>query len=189
MGKSQETFSKKEKEKKRLQKRKEKEEKKQQRKENTKKGKTLEEMMAYVDEYGRITSTPPDPKKKRQVNAEEIEISGVAKRIDADPIHTGKVSYFNQEKGYGFIRDDLTKESVFVHMNALIEKVKEHDSVTFEIEMAHRGPNAVRVKKIVPEKPGANKPAAVKPVDDKTAVEKPVEDETAADNTTAEKTE
>jgi hypothetical protein len=65
MGKSQETFSKKEKQKKKLKERQEKREKMQERKANTKKGKSLDEMMAYVDENGHISATPPDPKKKK----------------------------------------------------------------------------------------------------------------------------
>ena len=62
MAKSQETYSKKEKESKKLKKRKEKEEKKLERKANNNKGKSFEEMLAYVDENGNLSSTPPDPK-------------------------------------------------------------------------------------------------------------------------------
>jgi hypothetical protein len=64
MARSQETFNKKEAEKRKAQKRKEKEQRKEERKANAKEGKSLEEMMAYVDEDGNITSTPPDPTKK-----------------------------------------------------------------------------------------------------------------------------
>ena len=64
MGKSQETFSKKEKEKKRIKKKQDKDQKKEERKANAVKGKTLEEMFAYVDENGNISTTPPDPNKK-----------------------------------------------------------------------------------------------------------------------------
>ena len=67
MGRSQETFSKKEKEKKKLRKRQDKEAKKEDRKANSSKGKELDEMMAYVDENGNITETPPDPTKKKKV--------------------------------------------------------------------------------------------------------------------------
>ena len=66
MAKSQETFSKKEAEKKKAQKKKEKEQRKEERKANAKSG-SLEDMMAYVDEYGNITSTPPDPLKKKSI--------------------------------------------------------------------------------------------------------------------------
>jgi len=63
---SSESFSKKEKEKKKLKKKQDKEQKKEERKNNTDKGKSLEEMFVYVDEYGNITSTPPDPTKKNK---------------------------------------------------------------------------------------------------------------------------
>ena len=59
MAKSQETFSKKEKGKQKIKQRQEKLEKMNERKANAKKGKSLEEMMAYVDENGNLTSTPP----------------------------------------------------------------------------------------------------------------------------------
>jgi hypothetical protein len=66
MGRSQNSFIKSQKEKKRLQKRKEKEEKKKERQENNAKGGDLSDMMAYLDEYGNIVETPPGeaPKKK-----------------------------------------------------------------------------------------------------------------------------
>lgn len=148
MGKSQETFSKKENEKKRLKKRQDKEEKKEERQANSKKGKSLEEMMAYIDEDGNISSTPPDPKKKKIIRTEDIQI-GVQKRAEADPadsIRRGTVTFFNESKGYGFIKDQETQESIFVHINGLVDAVKENSKVTFEVEMGHKGPNAVSVK-------------------------------------------
>ena len=63
-----ETFNKKEKQKKKQQKKKEKEQRKAERKANAKTGQSLEQMMAYVDEYGNISNTPPDPNKKQIVN-------------------------------------------------------------------------------------------------------------------------
>jgi hypothetical protein len=71
MGRSQTSFNKKEKEKKRLTKRKDKEQKKEDRKATSSKGKGIDEMLAYVDENGNITSTPPDPKKKQLANQDE----------------------------------------------------------------------------------------------------------------------
>ena len=149
MGKSQETFNKKEKEKQRLKKRKEKEERKEERKENSAKGLSLEDMMAYVDEDGNITSTPPTGVKKKTINQEDIQI-GVAKQVSgpaADPIKKGKVTFFNESKGYGFIRDLESQESVFVHMKALKTPIKENDKVTFEVEKTPKGPNAINVRK------------------------------------------
>ena len=65
----------------------------------------------------------------------------------ADLIRTGTVTHFNDSKGYGFIKDSQTQESIFVHINALDGPLKETDKVTFEVEMGQKGPNAVRVKK------------------------------------------
>ena len=71
MARSSETFNKKEKEKKRLKKHQDKREKAEDRKANSDKGKTLEEMLAYVDENGNISSTPPDINKKKKINSED----------------------------------------------------------------------------------------------------------------------
>jgi cold shock CspA family protein len=143
-----ETFNKKEKEKKRLQKRQEKEMKKQERKANAKEGQSLEDMMAYVDEYGNISSTPPDPAKKMSIKESDIVI-GSRNQAGFEPvavIRKGRVAFFNTAKGYGFIKDIQTQESIFVHMNALTAPVKENDKVTFEVEMTVKGLSAIRVK-------------------------------------------
>ena len=142
-----ETWNKKEREKKKQKERKEKEERKQERKDNAKSGKSLDDMMAYVDEYGQISSTPPDPRKKIKINAEDIEI-GVPKQRPVDPselIRKGTVTFFNNDKGYGFIKDMVTQESIFVHINSISGQVKENTRVTFEVEMGPKGPNAVNV--------------------------------------------
>jgi cold shock CspA family protein len=149
MGKSQETFAKKEKEKKKLKQRQDKEEKMDERKANAKKGKSLEEMMAYIDENGNISATPPDPKKKKTFKQEDVQIS-VPKTEAGDPadlIRKGVVTFFNGDKGFGFIKDLETQESVFIHVNQLQEPIKENDKVIFEVEMGHKGPSAINVKK------------------------------------------
>ena len=146
MARSQETFNKKEVRNKKEKKRKEKEKKKLARKENEKKG-GLDDMIAYVDENGRLTSTPPDPTKKKEIKAEDIEI-GIPTRDSEnfDPIRKGTVAFFNESKGYGFIKDSETKESVFVHVNNVLEEIKEGNLVSFEVEMGQKGPTAVKVK-------------------------------------------
>jgi cold shock CspA family protein len=148
MGRSQETFSKKEKEKKRLKKRQDKESKKEDRKATSNKGKGIDEMIAYVDDEGNITSTPPDPKKKKVINQEDM-IIGVAKQGPVDPadlIRKGTVAFFNDQKGYGFIRDQESQEKIFVHQTGLTGPIKENDKVTFEVEKGPKGPTAVNVK-------------------------------------------
>jgi cold shock CspA family protein len=151
MARSQETFSKKEAEKRKLQKRKEKEQRKEERKANAKEGKSLEEMFAYVDENGNLSSTPPDPSKKKVIKEENI-LLGARKEEPVNPadlIRTGKVTFFNQGKGFGFIRDLKSQESVFVHVNGLQTPIAENDMVTFEVERGLKGLNAVKVKKKV----------------------------------------
>jgi cold shock CspA family protein len=142
------TFNKKEKEKKKQQKKKEKEERKAERKANAKSGQSLDAMMAYVDENGNISSTPPDPNKKHVVKESDIVLG--SRNIEGAEVHTvrkGRVSYFNDAKGYGFIKDLKTQESIFVHATALTITIKENDMVTFETENGFKGLNAVQVKK------------------------------------------
>lgn len=150
MARSQESFGKKEREKKKQKKKLEKEKKK----ENREKG-SLDDMIAYVDEHGNITSTPPDPnKKKEEIKLEDIEIS-VSRQRELSPedfIRRGVVTFFNNSKGYGFIRDVETQESIFVHLNGLVDSVKERDKVTFEVEKGMKGLNAVNVKLLVEDK-------------------------------------
>ncbi|MBX0291488.1 cold shock domain-containing protein [Hymenobacter sp. HSC-4F20] len=148
MGKPQTSFGKKENEKKRIKKRNDKAERKEERQANSRNGGNLDEMLAYVDEDGNITSTPPDPNKKKEVNLEDIVLGARKQEAEdpADAIHQGTVSFFNGSKGYGFIKDQKTQESIFVHANGLINQIKENDKVTFEVEMGQKGPNAVRVR-------------------------------------------
>lgn len=151
MGKSQETFNKKEKEKQRLKKKQDKEQKKEERKAHSDKGKSLDEMMAYVDDKGNISSTPPDPNKRKTIKTEDIQI-GILRQTAVEPedlIRKGTVTFFNVSKGYGFIKDHQTQESIFVHMNGLINPVKENDKVSFETEMGKKGLNAVNVKLLI----------------------------------------
>ena len=146
MGKSQETYNKKEKEKKRLKKRKDKQLKKEERKENSSGG-GLENMMAYVDENGQITDTPPDPLKKKKIIAANIEIGVPKKEKEVlDTVRTGKVDFFNDSKGFGFILEIGTQEKYFVHINNMIDDIREGNKVTFEVEKGAKGLDAVKVK-------------------------------------------
>ncbi|MDG5799212.1 cold shock domain-containing protein [Marinilabiliaceae bacterium ANBcel2] len=146
MAKSQISFNKKELEKKKRKKKQDKEHKKEVRRSKSEK-KSLDDMIAYVDENGKITSTPPDPDRKTEVNAEDIEVS-VSKQeeVEYDPVRKGVVTFFNDAKGYGFIKDSETQESVFVHVNGLLDDIEKGSKVTFETEMGLKGINAVKVK-------------------------------------------
>lgn len=147
MARSKSTFGKREKEKKRLKKREEKQQKKEERRSNSSGG-GLENMIAYVDENGVITDTPPDPSKFTEVDPETIEL-GVPKRedVEVDPIRVGKIDFFDTSKGFGFIREMETQERFFVHISGMVEDVGEGEKVEFELEQGMKGLNAVRVKK------------------------------------------
>jgi cold shock CspA family protein len=148
MAKSQQSFNKKEREKKRRKRKQEKAEKREQKKLDGKEKKSFEDMLMYVDEDGNLTSTPPDPKKKKKIKMEDIEI-GAANREGAehdDGPRKGMVKFFNEEKGYGFINVPDVRDSIFVHAAGLIDQIREGDKVTFEIEIGQKGPVAVQVK-------------------------------------------
>ncbi|MCJ7446280.1 MAG: cold shock domain-containing protein [Bacteroidales bacterium] len=147
MGRSQETFSKKEVRNKKEKKRKEKEQKRAKKKSEGKK-RSFDDMIAYVDEFGMITATPPDPDKKTVILAESIELKITKNNPETAPdfVRKGVVTFFNESKGYGFIRDLESHQSVFVHANNLLEPVKENNVVIFEIGKGPKGPSAMKVK-------------------------------------------
>lgn len=145
MGRSQETFKKKEVRTQKEKKRKEKEAKRLDRK-DSEKG-SLDDMIAYVDENGMITSTPPD-REKTVIDTDSILVS-VPRRDPnekVDPVRRGVVTFFNDSKGYGFIRDLETQESIFVHINNLEEPIKENNVVYFEVESGPKGLTAKLVR-------------------------------------------
>lgn len=147
MGRSQETSNKKEVKNKKDKKRKDKAKKRLVKKETGKKG-SFDDMIAYVDEFGKLSSTPPDPNKKIQVDATGIEL-GATKSDSSqknDFIRKGVVTFFNDSKGFGFIRDMENNQSVFVHANNLQEIIKENNIVSFEIGKGPKGLTALKVK-------------------------------------------
>lgn len=58
----------------------------------------------------------------------------------------GKVKFFNESKGFGFIQDDETNKEYFVHSSGLIDDIRENDEVEFELTEGKKGLNAVDVK-------------------------------------------
>lgn len=141
------SWNKKERENKKREERRKKAEKKQERKESGGKGKSLNEMMAYLDENGNLTSVPPGDKKRVEFRLEEIEI-GVPKQKDLSPeelIRKGVITYFNSSKGFGFIEDSENAQRVFVHQSSSNQPLQEGLKVTFEIERGPRGYTAVNV--------------------------------------------
>ena len=61
---------------------------------------------------------------------------------------TGTVKFFNQDKGFGFIKHDDSNKETFVHSSALVDQIKEGDHVEFDLEDGKKGPMAVNVKLI-----------------------------------------
>ena len=59
---------------------------------------------------------------------------------------TGKVKFFNDSKGYGFVIDNESGKDYFVHVSGLIDEIKEEDEVTFDLQEGKKGLNAVEVR-------------------------------------------
>jgi CspA family cold shock protein len=55
-------------------------------------------------------------------------------------MQSGIVKFFNESKGFGFIKVEGSDKDVFVHVSGLIDEVKERDQVTFEVEQGRKGP-------------------------------------------------
>jgi cold shock CspA family protein len=155
MGRSQETFGKKEVRKKKEQKRKDKEKKRALRKSEGKKS-SFDDMIAYVDHFGVITSVPPDPDKQTVVDVNSIELNNT--KNSPESLHSfqrkGVVTNYNDSKGYGFIRDLESGRSIFVHVKNLLDPVKENNIVVFEAGKGPKGPTALNVKLFKEEQAG-----------------------------------
>ncbi|PIB37749.1 MULTISPECIES: cold-shock protein [Maribacter] len=152
MAKSQQTFNKTEKVKKRLKKREDKQKKKDARKQASKEKGSTGIPLAYVDYNGNLVDSPPDPSMKVEIEVEDI-ILGIPKKEEGDeeefdPVRNGKVSFFDSSKGFGFIIDSENNEKYFVHVSGLIDEIFENDKVSFELEKGMKGMNAVRVKRL-----------------------------------------
>ncbi|MDR0797007.1 MAG: cold shock domain-containing protein [Tannerella sp.] len=137
------SFNKKELEKKKEQKRKEKQRRKEERKSDG--SKSFDDMIAYVDENGVITNTPPDPNKKKKVDLDDIAISIPKKEGMEEAILNGRVEHFNADKGYGFIKNLSGMDKYFFHVSNAPANIVEGNKVTFELERGEKGMNAVKI--------------------------------------------
>jgi cold shock CspA family protein len=125
------SFNKRENEKKKLSKRLEKQKRKEERKASP--TKSLDEMIAYVDENGMLSDTPPEFKEKEEINLEDIAVS-VPKKTEEEAIRNGRVEYFNNAKGYGFIKDLESSEKYFFHIKNSPAGIREGNMVSFEFQ-------------------------------------------------------
>ncbi len=60
----------------------------------------------------------------------------------------GTVKFFNEEKGFGFIKHYNSNKETFVHANGLIDHIEANDRVVFDVQEGRKGPNAVNVKRL-----------------------------------------
>lgn len=140
------SFNKRENEKKKQQKRVEKQKRKDERKTSGKS--SFDDMIAYVDENGMISSTPPDMQNAEEVNQEEIQISTPKKEVSETEeveIRKGRVEYFSKSKGYGFIKSLTQADKYFFHISNTSGDITEGSIVTFDLERGNKGMNAVNV--------------------------------------------
>ena len=63
-------------------------------------------------------------------------------------MNTGTVKFFNESKGFGFIKEDNSSNEYFVHASGLIDEIREDDNVEFDLKEGRKGMNAVNVKKV-----------------------------------------
>lgn len=140
-----ESWNKREREQKKRNTKKQKAERKIERKESSAKGKSLNDMLAYVDENGNLSATPPEKKPKQPFTIPPVVANSNSLNSDKS-IRTGIITFFDASKGYGFIKDSRTQQSVFVHINSSTVELKENLKVDFEIENGVRGQAAVNVK-------------------------------------------
>lgn len=136
--------NKKEIEKQKQKKRQEKQRRKEERKANG--GGSMDDMIAYVDANGNITDTPPDmEEKKEDIDIEDIAIS-TPKKVEEDPTQYGHVEFFNDDKGFGFIKDRNSTNKYFFHISNAPAGIKMGDKVTYELERGRKDMVAVRIQ-------------------------------------------
>ncbi|MDR2287248.1 MAG: cold shock domain-containing protein [Prevotellaceae bacterium] len=129
--------------KKKEQKRKDKQKRKEERKANG--SRSLDDMIAYVDENGIFTDTPPNPLLRQEVEAGSIAVSTPKKEDIEETVLTGRVEFFNPDKGYGFIKNTANIDKYFFHVSNAPDNIAEGNMVTFELERGKRGMNAVKI--------------------------------------------
>ena len=110
-------------------------------------GELKQDEFVYVDHLGNFRDTPPDPEEKEEVNLESIQIS-TSKKIDSNEKVTGKVTFYDPEKGFGFLKNTETQDSYFFHFSECKDTLGVGDKVEFDTVRGEKGLNAVKINKI-----------------------------------------
>lgn len=134
------SFSKKEGNKKKAKKKQDKALRREDRKVNNNKGKSLEDMLIYVDKNGNFTSIPPHLQSEDDLNERNITSN------ETSEIHDGMINFLH-EKGYGFITEDKTRDSLFFNYDVTTFPFKKNDKVTFKKEVSLKGFKATHITK------------------------------------------
>jgi len=138
------SFNKRENEKKKAAKRQEKQKRKEERKMSG--TSSMDDMIAYVDENGNITSTPPEEHPKETIKLEDIAVSTPKKEAEEPVVLKGRVEFFNPDKGFGFIKDLSSTEKYFFHISSAPQNITEGHIVSFETERGTKGMNAINIQ-------------------------------------------
>lgn len=133
--------SKKEKNKKKALKRLEKISKREDRKENNNKGKSLEEMIVYVDVLGNFTDVPPHLQNK------EEDLLKNDRKVEKDVFIEGVVDNYNESKGFGFIKVANSNDKIFFHFKESRELLKVGDHIQFKKAISEKGFRATQITK------------------------------------------
>ena len=114
------------------------------RKTNNNKGKSLEEMLVYTDEYGNLTDVPPEKQVRDKPNTKNNRRTPESDSEDQQC--SGVLAMFNTEKNYGFITEKETGDAIFVHGSNLLDGIKVKDKVSFRKEKNSKGYAAMEVR-------------------------------------------
>src|SRR5690606_26485298 len=138
------SFSKKENNKKKTKRLQDKQSRREDRKSNNNKGKSLDDMIVYVDVNRNFTSVPPH----LQNRDEDLAAANKSRStVDAeDTVCIGTVTYTN-EKGYGFITEDKNRKNIILHQRQISQPVSKHDKVNFTKENYLKGDRAINIIK------------------------------------------
>ncbi len=62
-------------------------------------------------------------------------------------MNQGTVKFFNDSKGFGFIKDNNSNQEYFVHVSGLVDEIRENDEVVYDLQEGRKGLNAINVKR------------------------------------------